>query len=373
VNTFEALGIRKDLIKGLNELSIKIPSDIQQKTIPILLKNNTDFIGQAQTGTGKTAAFGLPLLQRIDIKNNAIQALVVCPTRELCLQISKQLFKFTKYAEEKIFTETVYGGEKIDKQITALRRTTHIVVATPGRLLDLIRRKDIDIRQVNTVVLDEADEMLSMGFRKDIDAILENTKGKAESNIWLFSATIPKGIKEIVDTFMSKDAKQIDVSTQTLVNSDIFHQYAVVENSLKTEALYYFLKSRPDERGIIFCRTKVQAQTVTKQVQTKKIPVDVIHGDLKQIERDKVMRAFKNENLRVLVATDISARGIDVADLAYVVHYQLPDQLDYYVHRAGRTGRAGKPGTSLALVAPSEVRKIKEISEKLNIRFKKVE
>jgi ATP-dependent RNA helicase DeaD len=369
LENFEKLGIRKDFIKGLNDLKIEVPTPIQAEVIPILLNTHTDLVGQAQTGTGKTAAYGLPLLHKIDVKKEVIQGLILCPTRELGQQVAKQLFKFTKYSN-KIFTEAVYGGEKIDKQIGNLRRPTHIVVATPGRLIDLVRRKAVDLRQVKTVILDEADEMLSMGFKKELHEIL----GFLESaeNKWLFSATMPHGIKEIVNQYLSPDAHRIEVSRQNSVNKNIEHQFLICEEDEKLNILSQFLKTQGKNRGLIFCKTKVATQKLAKQLIAKNISADAIHGDLLQKERDKVMRAFKNESLQILIATDLAARGIDVEALAYVVHYQLPDKEEYYTHRSGRTARAGKQGLSLSLVNSKEVKQIRYFEKHLNIAFKQV-
>jgi ATP-dependent RNA helicase DeaD len=363
--TFKELGISEDLIKGLEELKIITPSEIQKKAIPFLLEQGTDIIAQAQTGTGKTAAFGLPILQKIDPENNKIQALILSPTRELGQQIAKQLFKFTKYYS-KIYTEAVYGGAKIDNQISALTRPTHIVVATPGRLVDLMERKAIDLSQVKIVVLDEADEMLSMGFKKDIDFILAGTHGK--KNTWLFSATIPEGLNEIIKNYMSPTAHKIQVDKKNQVNKNIEHNYVVCDSpDDKLNVLLHFLKTQGEQRGIIFCKTKSATQILAKQLLAKNIPSDALHGDLLQKERDKVMRAFKNESLKILVSTDVAARGIDVENLAYVVHFQLPDEAEYYTHRSGRTARAGKKGLSLILVTEQEIRHLKNIEKALKI------
>lgn len=367
--TFKELGVSADYIKALKENNIEVPTEIQEKAIPFLLSVGTDFIGQAQTGTGKTAAFGLPLLHRVDSRKPHVQALILAPTRELGQQIAKQLFRFTKYAD-KIFTEAVYGGEKIDKQISALKRPTQIVVATPGRLLDLLQQKAIDLSHIHTIVLDEADEMLSMGFKKELDAILAKTSGNR--NTWLFSATMPPEIKQIISTYMAPDAHRVTVGKDEVVNAAIAHQYMICDAPQKLNCLIDFLKEQGDNRGIIFCRTKAAADTLTKQLQSKNFPAAAIHGDLMQKERDKVMRAFKNHKVQMLIATDISARGIDVENLAYVVHYQLPDQLDYYTHRSGRTARAGKKGVSLSIVDSKEVRRIKEIERSLNISIKEI-
>lgn len=371
MNTFLDLGISAQFIPALEENQIFSPTEIQQKAIPFLLKEGTDFIGQAQTGTGKTAAFGLPILHRVDPNIRHIQALVVCPTRELAQQIAKQLFKFTKYADFKIFTEAVYGGEKIDIQIGKLKRPTQIVVSTPGRLIDLLERNVINLEHVKTVVLDEADEMLSMGFKADIDKILTFTNKK--SNTWLFSATIPGSLKQIIDEFMAPDAFRIEVEKEDVMNQSISHQYLICDVKDKVNVLSRFLKLHEEERGIIFCRTKAIAQTLAKQLIAKNISAEAIHGDLGQRDRDKVMRLFKSKRLQLLIATDISARGIDVDNLAYVLHYQLPDQLEYYTHRSGRTARAGKEGYSIAFVAPSELDKVKEIEQELHISFEKLE
>ncbi|MFY0653425.1 MAG: DEAD/DEAH box helicase [Cyclobacteriaceae bacterium] len=369
MKNFEELGISKDLVKGLNELRIVTPTEIQTEVIQALIDNNTDLVGQAQTGTGKTAAYGLPLLQRIDPAKKEVQALILCPTRELGQQVAKQLFKFTKYTE-KIFTEAVYGGAQIEKQINALKRPTHIVVATPGRLLDLVRRKAVDIRNVKTVVLDEADEMLSMGFKKDLDEILNMLKDVQSK--WLFSATMPHEIKHIVNQHMSADAHRIEVSGRNVMNKNIEHQYLVCDKQDKLHVLLQFLKSQGKNRGVVFCKTKAATGTLAKQLAAKNISAEAIQGDLNQKERDKVMRAFRNEKLQILVATDLAARGIDVDSLAYVVHYQLPDKEEYYTHRSGRTARAGKNGISLAIITAQEMKQIRYFEKALNIGFSQV-
>ncbi len=350
-------------------MGIVNPSPIQEKAIPFLLTKGTDFIGKAQTGTGKTAAFGLPLLHRVNPAINGIQALVLAPTRELCQQIAKQLFRYTKYSD-KIFATAVYGGEKIDLQINRLRRPTQIIVATPGRLIELLEKKALSIEGVRTVVLDEADEMLSMGFKKELDEILKQTTGKRHT--WLFSATMPEGIRQIIGKYMASDATKVEINRSERVNSSITHQYVVGEEFEKADFLSRFLKIHAKERGIIFCRTKSATQELARTLKDKKLLVDVIHGDLKQIERDKVMRSFKNDKIHILVATDISARGIDMPDLAYVIHYQLPDQLEYYTHRSGRTGRAGRQGLSIAFITPHEISRMKEIEKELNITIKRI-
>lgn len=366
--TFKELGIRKEFVQALDEMKITQPSEIQLKTIPFLLQNDRDLIGKAQTGTGKTLAFGLPLLEKIDPSKAKVQALILSPTRELGKQIAKQLFKCTKYSE-KIFIEAVYGGEKIDIQIQRLSRPTHIVVATPGRLIELVEKKVIDLSHVRNVVLDEADEMLTLGFKKELNQILDMLR--PPKNTWLFSATIPPEIKKIINNYLS-DAILIEVEKSKTDTSSIRHEFIRVEEDQKLFALLQFLSLRKEERGIIFCKTKSAVTDLTKQLQAKKLSVDCIQGDLKQIERDKVMRAFRGEKIQYLVATDISARGIDVADLGFVVHYQLPDQVEFFVHRSGRTGRAGKKGHSLAIVGPREMDKLKEIERELKLKINRI-
>jgi len=365
--TFSALGIRKEYIEALKELGIKTPTEIQEKTIPILLNSKTDFIGLAQTGTGKTAAFGLPILHNINAALPYTQALILAPTRELVQQIKKQLFKFTKYSNDKIFVEGVYGGEKIDIQMKSLKRTTHIIVATPGRLLDLIERGEVDLKKISTLVLDEADEMLSMGFKQDLNRILKFTSGSR--NTWLFSATMPEEILKIIKTYMAANTPKIAVNKNDLVNVNITHQYIKTEVKDKVNLLIKILERRSTDRGIIFCRTKAGVQNLTAQLKEEGFSVEALEGDMQQKERDKVMRAFKNGSLQVLISTDVSARGIDVDNLAFIIHHQLPEQLEYYTHRSGRTARAGKTGFSIALIVPNEVQRIHEIQKELGIKF----
>jgi ATP-dependent RNA helicase DeaD len=368
--TFKQLGISSDYIKGLNELGIKNPTDIQTQAIPILLEGKTDFIGLAQTGTGKTAAYGLPILNQIDAEIPLVQALILSPTRELVQQIQKQLFRYTKYVDARIFSEAVFGGEKIDKQIGKLKRPTHIIVATPGRLIDLIERKSIDLRNIKTLVLDEADEMLSMGFKKELNRILQFTKG--DRNTWLFSATFPDDIRQIVNDYMSDDYKQIEIDKDALVNANIAHQYVLTSIKSKLDSLINLLESKGDERGIIFCRTKLGTQKLAKELLEEGFSVAALEGDMQQKERDKVMRAFKKENIQYLVSTDVSARGIDVQGLGFVIHHQLPEKLEYYTHRSGRTARAGNKGNSIALILHSEMQQIYDLQDKLDILFEEV-
>ncbi|WP_299109497.1 DEAD/DEAH box helicase [uncultured Tenacibaculum sp.] len=370
MTTFKTLGVKKEYIKGLKELGIVTPTEIQQEVIPYLLQNNTDFIGLAQTGTGKTAAYGLPILDKINTSKNGVQALILSPTRELVQQIKKQLFKYTKYVDDRIFVEAVYGGEKIDRQIKNLKRTTHIIVATPGRLIDLIERGEVDIKQLKTLVLDEADEMLSMGFKEELNRILKYTSG--ERKTWLFSATMPNEIRSIIKKYMNASAKQVEIDKNTLVNANISHQFIQTTIGEKTDVIVAFLEKRNHERGIVFTRTKAGAQKLTKELKAEGFSAEALEGDMQQKERDKVMRAFKKENLQVLVSTDVSARGIDVQNLGFVVHHQLPEKMEYYTHRSGRTARAGKKGTSLVLILQNERQRIVEVERDLQIQISEI-
>jgi ATP-dependent RNA helicase DeaD len=370
LKTFSDLGISNNFIKALEEINIITPTEIQTKAIPFLIEKGTDFIGQAQTGTGKTAAYGLPILQAIKPDKKYVQALILSPTRELGQQIAKQLFKLTKYVPEKIFIESVYGGAHIDEQISALRRPTHIVVATPGRLVDLLGRKAIDLSFIRTIVLDEADEMMSMGFKKELDTILKFTAGKRHT--WLFSATMPQEIKKIITSYMSPDAMKIEVNKNDITNRDIEHKFLICTREEKPDVLFQFLKTQGTGRGLVFCRTKSEAQTVSKRLLAKKINTEALHGDMLQKDRDKVMRAFKNSKLQILIATDLAARGIDIKELAFVVHYQLPDKTEYYTHRSGRTGRAGNKGFSLSMITTKEHSDLRGIEKELGITIKEI-
>lgn len=368
--SFSRLGVKENYIKGLVELGIKTPTDIQEKVIPVLLKSKTDLIGLAQTGTGKTAAFGLPMLHSIDPSKDTVQGLILSPTRELAQQIQKQLFKFTKHIDQKIFVEGVYGGQKIEIQMKALKRTTHIIVATPGRLVDLVERKAIKLSDVKTIVLDEADEMLSMGFKTDLNKILKYTSGI--SNTWLFSATMPEEIKRIVSTYMDPSAVRVAVNENSIVNANITHQFVKVEVKDKENLIIDLLNSRRKDRGIVFCRTKAGTQKLMEVLKKEGLSVGALEGDMQQRDREKTMRAFKNGTTRILISTDVSARGIDVSNLAFVLHHQLPEHIEYYTHRSGRTARAGNTGDSIALITPGELPKIHELQKALGIRFKEL-
>ncbi|MGV3660724.1 MAG: DEAD/DEAH box helicase [Prosthecobacter sp.] len=369
---FAKLGVRADLNRGLEELGILNPTEVQQKAIPFLIQNGSDhdLVGQAQTGTGKTAAFGLPLLMKMDSRVRHVQGLVLAPTRELAKQIGKQLFRFTKHVEKKIFVEVLTGGDNIDRQAEALKRPTQIIVGTPGRIMDMIERRALDLQNVKHVVLDEADEMLSMGFKKQLLEILKLT-GQRQST-WLFSATFPEAIHLLIRGCMEPNPHTIQVDQENVVNRDIDHRFVICKPEEKVGFISNFLKKQKDNRGLIFCRTKVDANTLTQALADQGFSVAVIQGDLMQKERDKVMRAFKKERVQVVVATDVAARGIDVAGLSFVIHHQLPEQLEYYTHRAGRTARAGNKGMSLALVHPKEKWKLPQIEKELHVTFREL-
>lgn len=367
MKTFTALGVRDDLIKGLEELGIQTPTPIQREAIPWLLASGTDFIAQAQTGTGKTAAFGLPLLMQLDPNFRGIQALVVAPTRELAKQIGKQLFRFTKYSPDKIFVEVLTGGDNLDRQVSALRRPTQVVVATPGRLLDLLERKALSLDAVKLLVLDEADEMLSLGFRKELAHICSITPSRRAT--WLFSATIPDGVRKLITEYMSPQAHTLKIDQAHVVNRAIAHRFMVCRGQDKTARIAAFLKHQGAERGVIFCRTKAGAERFAAELTELGFPVGVLQGDLPQLERDKVLRSFRKGRFQFLIATDVAARGIDVEGLAFVIHHQLPDQTDYYTHRSGRTGRAGRTGVSIAFIGQDEKPQITKLAKTLGLNF----
>lgn len=351
----------------MEELGIKKPTPVQEEAIPFLLDPGSDFIAQAQTGTGKTAAFGVPVLMQVDPKFKGIQALIVAPTRELAKQIGKQLFRFTKYCTDKIFVEVLTGGDHFDRQCAALQRPTHIVVATPGRLLDLLDRKALSLTSVKTLVLDEADEMLTLGFRKELAQVCEITRSRQAT--WLFSATIPEGVKRLITDYMSPQAHTVRIDQTHVVNRDIAHRFVVVREKEKTVRIAEFLKSQGEDRGVIFCRTKAGATGLSEELSEKGYPVGVLQGDLPQLERDKVLRSFKKGRFQFLIATDVAARGIDVEGLAFVIHHQLPDQMDYYTHRSGRTGRAGRKGVSIAFIGHEEKGDITKLAKLLGLNF----
>lgn len=360
--TFQKLGINEHILKAITALGFDKPTPIQQQSIPILLKGETDYVGLAQTGTGKTAAFGLPLINSIDPnEHNTIQALILCPTRELCIQISKELQNYAKYTAD-IKIVAVYGGVDISKQIRALKKGVHIVVGTPGRLLDHIRRNSIKLQTVKTVVLDEADEMLNMGFQEDIDTILLQTT--QEKKIWLFSATMPHRVEKITTNYM-KNPFKVTIGSKNSAAQNINHQYCVVKRSDKYNALRRFIDSLPSFFGILFCRTRRDVKDVVQKLMEHGYDADALHGDLSQSQRDLVMKKFRHKQIQLLVATDVASRGIDVDDVTHVIHYALPEDIENYTHRSGRTARAGKSGISISIVTPREVGTIKRIEKQI--------
>ncbi len=368
MTTFKELGLTENLLRALEDIGFDKPTEIQKQAIPELLREDQDLIGLAQTGTGKTAAFGLPLLEKIDTSINATQGLILAPTRELGKQIAEQLEIFSKY-QGKLNTTAVYGGAAIINQIRELKKTQHIIIATPGRLIDLIKRKAINLSQLRYLILDEADEMLNMGFKDELEEILSHTPETKKT--WLFSATMPSEIKRIVKKYM-ENPFEVKIGQQNEVNVNIEHVYAVINHSNKTEALCRFLDLNEDMQGVVFCRTKRDTQELAEALLNKNYKADALHGDLSQAQRDRVMDRFKNHDLNLLVATDVAARGIDVNDLTHVFHFSLPDDNSYYTHRSGRTARAGKQGISVVFVTNREEFRIKRLERELNINFKKI-
>jgi len=365
MSKFKEIGVAKDLCKGINEMGFINPTEVQEQSIPFLLLENRDLISLAQTGTGKTAAFGLPVIQKTELKNKYVQSIILCPTRELCIQICKDLETYSKYVSG-IKILAVYGGTNIDTQIKSLNKGVHIVVGTPGRTKDLIKRKVLKLELVDKVVLDEADEMLSMGFKDDLDFILERTRDDRQT--MLFSATISKEVKSISKRYMS-DAKEISVSKINSGAKNIEHHIYNVSSRNKYEALKRIADFNPNIYGIVFCRTKRHTKDIANKFMAEGYNADAIHGDLSQNQRDEVMQRFRKKSLQILIATDVAARGLDVDDITHVINYSLPDDPEVYIHRSGRTARAGKSGISIAISNESERRKIKSIEKKGGIKF----
>lgn len=366
---FVRLGLSAPILKAIGNLGFDSPTDIQSQAIPHLLKGDRDFIGLAQTGTGKTAAFGLPLLEQLDPKKSHVQALILAPTRELGQQIAQQIELFAAHLKG-IQSVAVYGGANIMTQIHQLRRPCQVVIATPGRLIDLAKRKAVVLNQIEYVILDEADEMLNMGFKDELDTILALTPETKRT--WLFSATMPREIRRLVKQYMS-DPFEVRIDPSTAVNTDIEHQYAMVRHTDKSEALTRFMDLQADLFGVVFCRTKRDTQDLAERLMKQGYRADALHGDLSQHQRDRVMRRFKMKDLQVLIATDVAARGIDVHDVTHVFHYSLPNDKSYYTHRAGRTARAGKTGISIAFINRKEKAAINRLSKELDIEFNAVE
>lgn len=364
MQTFEEIGLRPEILKAVQELGFEQPTPIQQQAIPYLLSEETDLLAFAQTGTGKTAAFSLPLLESVDTELKQIQALILCPTRELCLQIARDIESFAKFM--KLRTTAVYGGASIDKQIDSLRRGAHIVVGTPGRSLDLIKRKKLKLEQIQWLVLDEADEMLNMGFKQELDAILATTP--QEKQTLLFSATMPKELIRIAEQYMHQP-KKISVGQRNTGAKNVSHEFYVVQARDRYQALKRVADINPNIYGIVFCRTRRETKEIANKLIQDGYNADALHGDLSQAQRDHVMNRFRSRHLQILVATDVAARGLDVDDISHVINFNLPDDLEVYIHRSGRTGRAGKTGISLAIIHNREVGKIKTIERKIGKSF----
>lgn len=364
---FEEMGLSPELMKVVGEMGFVTPTPIQEKVIPAILQTNDDIIGLAQTGTGKTAAFGLPLLHLSDKTEKSIQAIVLCPTRELCLQITGDLETYSMHIKD-FNTVPVYGGADISKQIRLLKHGAQFVVGTPGRVLDLIKRKALNISNIKWLVLDEADEMLNMGFKDDLDAILSTTP--KERRTFLFSATMPKEIVEIAENYMH-NPHEISVGKRNAGADMVKHEYYVVHARDRYETLKRIADMHPEIYGIVFCRTRQETKEVADKLMGDGYNADTLHGDLSQAQRDYVMNRFRTRTVQILVATDVAARGLDVNDLTHIINYNLPDELEIYIHRSGRTGRAGKSGISIAIIHTREVMKIKDLERLSGKKFEK--
>jgi len=369
MNTFQDLGLNEDLLQAITDMGFITPSEVQDKAIPILLEQDTDLVALAQTGTGKTAAFGFPMLQKIQIDSRTTQGLILSPTRELCLQITNEIKNYGKHCKGLNVT-AIYGGASITDQAREVKRGAQIIVATPGRMKDMINRRLVDISKIEYAVLDEADEMLNMGFYEDITDILSHTPD--EKNTWLFSATMPKEVSAIAKKFMASPI-EITVGNKNESTNQVSHEYYLVSSRDRYSALKRLSDANPDIFSVIFCRTKRDTQKVAENLIEDGYSAGALHGDLSQNQRDLVMKSFRNKQIQMLVATDVAARGIDVDDITHVINYQLPDEPEIYTHRSGRTGRAGKTGISMVIVSKSEVRKIKSIERIIKKQFEKKE
>ncbi len=367
MSTFQTLGLGEAVLQAVDAMGFVTPSEVQEKAIPILLENDTDIVALAQTGTGKTAAFGFPLIEKIDPSNKKTQGLILSPTRELCLQIASEIKNYSQFIPS-LHSVAVYGGASISDQARQIKRGAQIIVATPGRMQDMINRGMVDISQINYCVLDEADEMLNMGFFEDIKAILSHTPD--EKSTWLFSATMPKEVSIIAKKFMSNPV-EITVGTKNSSNKNVKHEYYIVAARDRYPALKRLADANPNIFSVIFCRTKRDTQSVAEKLIEDGYNAAAIHGDLSQNQRDLVMKSFRNRQIQMLVATDVAARGIDVNDITHVINYQLPDDIETYNHRSGRTGRAGKEGTSVVITTKSDARRIKSIERTLKTTFEK--
>jgi ATP-dependent RNA helicase DeaD len=365
MSKFESLGLQKSLLSAITDLGFENPSEVQEKAIPILLEDETDLVALAQTGTGKTAAFGFPLIQKIDAASRTTQGLILSPTRELCLQITNEMKLYSKY-EKGVNIVAIYGGASISDQARQIKKGAQIVVATPGRMKDMIGRRMVDISKIDYCILDEADEMLNMGFFEDIKDILSNTP--KEKSTWLFSATMPKEVSTIAKKFMNSP-KEITVGAKNSGASTVQHEYYVVGGRDRYPALKRLADANPGIFSVVFCRTKRDTQRVAEKLIEDGYNAGALHGDLSQNQRDLVMNSFRKKQIQMLVATDVAARGIDVDDITHVINYQLPDEIETYTHRSGRTGRAGKSGISMVIVTRSEMRKINAIERKIGQEF----
>ena len=365
MNKFEQLGLNESLLAAVRDMGFENPSEVQEKAIPVLLADDTDMVALAQTGTGKTAAFGFPLIQKIDPDNRSTQALILAPTRELCLQITNEIKLYSKYIN-KLHTVAVYGGASITEQAREIKRGAHIIVATPGRMQDMINRKLVDISQIGYCILDEADEMLNMGFYEDMVAILSETP--EEKNTWLFSATMPAEVARIAKEFMKKPY-EVTVGAKNSGSATVSHEFYLVNARDRYEALKRLADANPDIFSVVFCRTKRDTQQIAEKLIEDGYNAAALHGDLSQAQRDTVMKAFRGRQIQMLVATDVAARGIDVDSITHVINYQLPDEIETYNHRSGRTGRAGKLGTSIVIITKSELRKIHAIEKIIKQKF----
>ncbi|MFM7234588.1 MAG: DEAD/DEAH box helicase [Flavobacteriales bacterium] len=362
---FELLGLSKPVLRAISELGFESPTPIQEQAIPVMLGGNQDVVALAQTGTGKTAAFGLPLIDLLDFNQRHTQALILAPTRELCMQITRDLQNFSKHVSG-AHVVAIYGGASIEGQIREMRKGPQIVAATPGRLVDMIERGVVDLARIEFVVLDEADEMLTMGFKEDLDLILSQTPD--EKNTWLFSATMPQEVQRIAKNYMS-DPFEVTVGQRNSGNENIEHLYYVVHAKDRYLALKRIADYNPDIFAIVFCRTKAETQQVADALIKDGYNADALHGDLSQAQRDFVMKRYRSRSLQMLVATDVAARGIDVNDVTHVINYNLPDEIESYTHRSGRTARAGKTGVSIAIIHSKELHKIREIEKIIKRKF----
>jgi len=365
MTTFEEHGLRDELLKAVTELGFVNPTPIQEKTIPAMLESKDDLIALAQTGTGKTAGFGLPIIQQINPDQKQVQAIILSPTRELCLQIAKDIDTYSKYMKG-VSVLAVYGGAPVETQLKALRRGVNIVVGTPGRTLDLIKRRALKIDNIQWLVLDEADEMLNMGFRDELDGILDTTPDTKQT--LLFSATMPKEVRNIANNYMNKP-REISVGKKNMGADNVAHQYYVVKAPDRYLALKRLADINPNIYGIVFCRTRHETKDVAAKLMNDGYSADAIHGDLSQAQRDNVMQRFRKKQLQLLVATDVAARGLDIADLTHILNYNLPDDPEVYIHRSGRTGRAGKHGISISITHGREGRRINELEKLVGKKF----